>query len=93
MADELHLPLDADARERLAAAAAAHGVSPEEYARHLIEEGIDGRFTRALEALRMTLPDLAAAEPTGPARPLAELGVDELPMSSRDLRREDRNAA
>jgi hypothetical protein len=88
MAEELHLPLDAEARDRLAAAAAAHALSPEEYARHLIEEGLGRRFTHALDGLRADLPALTAAERPEPTRPLVALGGDEAPMSSRDLRQD-----
>jgi hypothetical protein len=92
MANELHLPLDREARDRLAAAAAAHAMTPEEYARHLIEEGLGRRFTHALDSLRGELSALVAAEPPQPSRPLVALGGDEVPMSSRDLR-QDRDAA
>ncbi|KNE81428.1 hypothetical protein AB0B04_18550 [Streptomyces xinghaiensis] len=92
MADELHLPLTDEERERLAEAAAERAQTPEEYVRSLVAENIDGRFLRALQGLRAELPALAAHE--APEVPVVrgELPADEAPMSSRDLG-QDRSAA
>ncbi|WP_329295979.1 hypothetical protein [Streptomyces sp. NBC_01455] len=90
MADELHLPLSAEERERLAAEAKAHAQTPEEYAHTLVTEGISGRFARALASVRAELPALAAGEAPETVH-RSTLPGDEAPMSSRDLR--DRSAA
>ncbi|WP_328373734.1 hypothetical protein OG800_50830 (plasmid) [Streptomyces sp. NBC_00445] len=92
MADELHLPLTDEERDRLAEVAAARAQTPEEYVRDLVAESIDGRFTRALQGLRAELPALAAHEAPDASVVRGELPADEVPMSSHDLR-QDRSAA